>query len=165
MDISNNLIIINNVIQCIGYALVGIVDHLVAACTVDTLSGVGCTGTVILKLRTELDAIGQTVEGLPDLAEVQLSVGTTVDTEVLTLVLSILELVDRVLDVYITSRILDIGTILIVRNRPGQHTTQSVVVVTSTCGRLREAVAILLSTIRSVHRHTHGEVRQHLTLE
>ena len=165
VDVCNCLIIINDVIQRPSYALIGVISHLVTTCAIDTISSISRAETEVLKLRTELDTIAQALEWLPDLTKVKLTIGTTVNTEVLTLVLCVLELVDGVLDVYITSRILDIVTLCIIRNRPGNHTAQSIVVVTSTSRTLSKAIAILLSAVSSVHGHTHCEVRQNLTLK
>ena len=165
VDVGDRFVIADDIIKRPCHTLIGIIDNLVATCAVNTLSGIGCTKTEVLEFRSELDTIVQALQRRPDLSEVNLCIGTTVDTEVLSLVLGIVQLVNGVLDIHITCRILDEIAIRIVRHRPRQHTTQGVVVVTCTSGRLREAITILLRTIRSIHRHTHGEVRQDLSLE
>ena len=61
VNVGNCLIIINQVIECVGSTDIILILRLVVTITVDTTSSVGNTQCVVTELRTELDTITQTV--------------------------------------------------------------------------------------------------------
>ena len=83
-----------------------------------------------------------------DLAEIKLSVGTAVDTEIGTLVGIIFQLINRVDHVHVVSpRVSDIVTVRIVRHCPWNHGVQCIIIITRSRYRLREVITIVLGTV------------------
>ena len=164
--LGDGLVVVDQVIEHPCHVLIRIVLGDVVALAVDRLLGIGNTKTIVLQFGTELYAVGQTVERLPDFSEIQLRVGRAVDTEVAALVGGIFQFVDRVLQrVVVSKRSCHHVAVFIVRHCPRNHAPHGAVVAARAGDTGCEVVAIVLVTVRGVHGDAHEEVAQRLDLD
>ena len=165
MVLGDGAVVVDQVVERPGHALIGTVLRHVVARTVDAVGGVGDAQTMILQLRSELYAVGESVKWLPDLSEVELCIGAAVDAEGAALVGGIFQFVDRILKcVVVREWCADGVSLFIIRYCPGDHCAHGTVVAAGTGDTLGKVVAIVLVAIAGIDGHAHGEVFQRLDL-